>query len=494
MKVHLLYPNRDYSLRLTRTEREETLTADLGLDILLRTMAGRHKHLYEVCASALFDNLDNRAEILYRQAILSDCLRNPDVIRTLYHITEHTLEEKRKHLWGISSQYLSSVMSSSVGLLSLMVRMLRDVRGVADSCACSFHSEGMTALFSMLQAELSDAYFEEIEAHLRQLRFRNGVMMSAVLGKGNISVDYKLHSLVSNLKAKIKWHFAPMVSIHPRDDAGSADLSRRRDRAINLAANAVAQSAEHILGFCTALHTELAFYVGCINLFEALRAKGEPVCMPTPRDMTDQAHEFSGLYDICLSLSVPHRVVGNDGSMGARSLAVISGANQGGKSTFLRSVGQAQIMMQCGMFVAATGFESNIASAVFSHYKREEDASMRSGKLDEELSRMSGIIDEMKPHAVILFNESFASTNEREGSEIARQVTMALLDERVKVFFVTHMYDLSAGLLRLYGENALFLRANRKADGVRNFRLAEGEPLPASFGEDLYREVFGNEE
>ncbi len=58
---------------------------------------------------------------------------------------------------------------------------------------------------------------------------------------------------------------------------------------------------------------------------------------------------------------------------------------------------------------------------------------MRSGKLDEELSRCSEIVDQITPDAVVLFNESFASTNEREGSEIARQITSALLERRVKI-------------------------------------------------------------
>jgi DNA mismatch repair ATPase MutS len=64
----------------------------------------------------------------------------------------------------------------------------------------------------------------------------------------------------------------------------------------------------------------------------------------------------------------------------------------------------------------------------FTHYKREEDATMTSGKFDEELSRMSEIADEIRPRSLLLCNESFASTNEREGAEIrdrachARQV------------------------------------------------------------------------
>ena len=60
----------------------------------------------------------------------------------------------------------------------------------------------------------------------------------------------------------------------------------------------------------------------------------------------------------------------------------------------MRSVGLAQLMMQCGMFVGAESFSANIYTHIFTHYVREEDTTMKSGKLDEELGRFSGILDE----------------------------------------------------------------------------------------------------
>ena len=116
---------------------------------------------------------------------------------------------------------------------------------------------------------------------------------------------------------------------------------------------------------------------------------------------------------------------------------------------------------------------------------------MESGKLDEELARMSDIADAIRPHSLLLCNESFASTNEREGSEIARQVVRALLEKRIRVFFVTHMFDLAHGFHEQQLDSALFLRAERQPDGARTYRLVEGEPLPTSYGADTYRRVFG---
>ena len=149
------------------------------------------------------------------------------------------------------------------------------------------------------------------------------------------------------------------------------------------------------------------------------------------------------------------------------------------------------MMMQSGLFVGAEAFGANIVRGVFTHYKREEDSSMTSGKFDEELSRMNALADMLRPHALILFNESFASTNEREGSEIARQIVTALLDRGLKAFFVTHLYPFAHAMEKMNLESALFLRAERREDGSRTFKLIEGKPLETSFGEDLYKKIFG---
>jgi DNA mismatch repair ATPase MutS len=117
---------------------------------------------------------------------------------------------------------------------------------------------------------------------------------------------------------------------------------------------------------------------------------------------------------------------------------------------------------------------------------------MRSGKFDEELSRMNDIVNIVTPRALILFNESFAATNEREGSEIAGQIVSALLEKPNKVIFVSHQYDFAHGFYRKHLDSALFLRADRQEDGRRTFKLIEGEPLGTSYGEDVYREVFSS--
>ena len=91
---------------------------------------------------------------------------------------------------------------------------------------------------------------------------------------------------------------------------------------------------------------------------------------------------------------------------------------------------------------------------------------------------------------MILFNESFQSTNEHEGSNIGLMVVNALLDEGLKVFVVTHMFDLSNELFDKYKDSSIFLRALRDEKGNRSYKLAIKEPLQTSFAMDLYNKIF----
>jgi len=496
MKAFLMYQDRDFELQRSLPPHEQALTQDLELNTLFTAMALGDKFLFDVARKAFLSGLDDPAKIRYRQDILKDCLKNPAIVRDIYAIAVGALENKIKRWYGIFSNYPSSILHSSIELMQMFVSVLKQLKNIADEHADKFESEGFTAFFAMLSRELDDEYFGSVQNHLRQLKFRDGVLISAELGQGNEGTDYILRKPQAKEPGWMNRIFAqrpPVYTfyIHPRDESGARALSELGDRGINLVANALAQSSDHILSFFTLLRIELAFYMGCLNLQAQIAQLGEPVSFPLPAASGERRHSFKGLYDVCLTLTMKQKIVGNDVNADHKNLVIITGANQGGKSTFLRSIGLAQLMMQCGMFVPAESFCSNLSEGLFTHFKRKEDASMNSGKLDEELSRMSDIVHHLTSNSMVLFNESFAATNDREGSEIARQIIRALLEKRIKVFFVTHLYEFAHGFYDQRMENAIFLRAERQADGTRTFQLIEGEPLQTSYGEDLYNTTFG---
>jgi hypothetical protein len=496
MKALLMHPDRDFDLLQELPRNEPDLTQDLELDMLLHAMAGEDEFLSKVARQALFSGMHNEIEtILYRQAILKDCLEHPAVVRELYTLAVTTIEQRKRGYWGVLTSSPSSILYGSVEMMQMLTATLRKLKGIADAQANQFESKGFTALFEMLQTELNEDYFASIRSHLTQLKFRSGVLVSAELGVGNEGSNYILRRHYGKgqnwlMRLLGTWPSGYSFRIADRDEAGSQILSEIQNRGINLVANAVAQSADHILSFFDMLKTELAFYVACLNLCDRLSPKGLPLIFPAPEPIGSRKHSVRNLQDVSLALTMDRAVVGNNLGADGKSFVVITGANQGGKSSFLRSVGVAQLMMQSGMFVAAEYYAAELCAGVFTHYKREEDATMNSGKLDEELGRMSNIVETIVPNSLLLCNESFASTNEREGSEIARQIVCALLERRVKIVFVTHLYEFAHGMVERNADDSVFLLAERKADGTRTFRLIEGQPSRTSYGTDLYQKIF----
>lgn len=495
MKPLLMHRDRDFDVQAALPWNEQDLAKDLELGTLFDAMAHGDAFLKDMARRGILASSTDPSSIVYRQDILKDCLNKPAIARAIYEIAVSAIEGEKKHYWGLVMGYPDTVLRRSVDVLTLFVASLKKLRTFGENHVEGFVSEGFKTFFAMLDGELGDDYFAEVQEHLKELKFHNGVLVTAELGTGNKGMNYILRKPQDIDRGWLSRIFARKVPAYsyqlpPRDENGARALSELRDRGINLAANALAQSNDHILSFFMQLRAELAFYLGCLNLNRRLLEIGEPVCFPEPVAKTEHRHTFAGLYDVCLALTKAQRVVGNDLSADDKNMVVITGANQGGKSTFLRGVGLAQLMMQCGMFVAAESFRGNLCSAVFTHYRREEDATMKSGKLDEELARMSDIVDHMTPASMVLFNESFAATNEREGSQIAIQIVDALTEAGTKVFFVTHLYEFAHDLHDRELPGAKFLRAERQADGTRTFRLSEGEPLQTSYGEDLYHRIF----
>ncbi len=492
-----MHPDRDFSPRPNVPLSEQAVVVDLELEALFSAMAQGDAAIAEVARETLLASLTDVDTILYRQAIISDCIENSAVIRAVYDLAVETLAAERHAFFlGRFGRTPGSVLYRAVELLEILEGMLRRLRSIADKHVFTFASTGLKRLFTMLCTELDDQYFEMIRYHLRRLKFPDGVLLSARLGDGNKGTDYVLRTgaapeggwIWRALSARSRDAYS--FKIADQDEGGARALAALKDRGIALVANALAQSTDHILAFFTMLRTELAFYVGCLNLRAALAALGEPTCIPVPTPAAENKRSACRLYDACLALTTGNRVVDNDLLADGKALVIVTGANHGGKSTFLRSVGVAQLMMQCGMFVPAENFSASLCERIFTHYKREEDPTMKSGKFDEELGRMSAIIDNLLPRSLVLLNESFAATNEGEGSEIARQVASALIERRITVYFVTHQYEFASGFPHERQSNVLFLLAERLDDGTRTFKIMPGSPLQTSYGKDLYDRIF----
>ena len=491
-----MHPDRDFDAGRALPSNEADLVQDLELNTLLAAMAAQDGLIFDVSRRALLTSLRDPDSIRYRQQVLADCLQHPDVVRGLYQLAGDALAGEKKVFRSLSRDSPTAILSRSVQVLGLLAAFAQQLHETAEKDGAGFTSPGFTRFFSTVAHELDDEYLGQVHRRLGELRFAHGPRISAQLGAGNHGTDYTLRPTPGQSwrqRLRLLDRTGYSFTIPDRDYNGFTALGELQDRGLSRAANAVAQAADHVLSFFTMVRIELAFYVGCLNLHGQLKRRQLPSCLPTVVPAGELALSASALYDIGLALTTEQSVVGNDLNADTKTLVMITGANQGGKSTLLRAVGTSQLMTQAGMFAPAVALHTNVATGLFTHFKREEDTTMESGKLDEELRRMSGIVEHITAGAMLLCNESFASTNEREGSQIARQIVRAMLDECVKVLFVTHQFDLAGSFYDLRPSYALFLRAARESSGRRTYKITAGKPLPFSHGEDAYRAVFGND-
>lgn len=495
MKAHLLYPDRDFDFDGDLPPGSHDLVKDLELDIVLNAMAGGNRQVHNACMRVLLDRQGVTAEVItYRQAVLADCVAHFEAVQEISDVARTALGKHRRG-WAALSHHASTILRGAVAHLDDILLSLKELRRLADRHASKFSSPGMRQLMRVVREQLDDHYLGWAEEHLEALKFYDGTTVSARLTADNTATDFVLHDSEppkrGSRKKRAKAKDSLSFTLAPKDEAGARILVDLADRGLNDVANAVAQSADHIVHFLSQLSSELAFYLACADLRTRLAKIGVPVSFPEPQAPGPGRLQASDLQDVSLALRTGAPVVGNDFDADGKGLVVVTGANSGGKSTFLRSLGQAQAMMEAGMFVVAGSYRVAISTGMFTHFVREEDSSMRRGRLDDELARMSRIVNVIRPGGVLLLNESFSATNEQEGSEIARQVVHALVDRGVTVAYVTHLYDFAESVARSRADSTLFLRAERGAEGRRPFKLTVGPPLPTSFGADIYERIGG---
>lgn len=491
MQVRLMFDDRLYVPAEQPAFGADDLLVDLQMEDMLLTMANGDRLVYQLARDVITHPQADPDAITYRQRVLADCIDRPESTAELYALCTNALKTERSVYIGFIRENPRAILHRARTVLSELVPYLQELASVARREYPNVGSPGLKTLYSGLIEDLDEQFFAECQDHLHRLAFRDGVIIGRRLGPGNEGVDDLLHppeKMPIAERMGLSSRNALTYQIPARDDAGADEVAAIQGRGLNQIANATAQAADFLRGFFEALQREIGFYLGCVRLHRRLTALGQPTCMPVLLPADDDLLRGSELYDPHLPLAGERSVVRNDVPSGARTGIVITGANSGGKSTLLRAIGSAQLMAQAGMFVPAQSWSVRIATTLLSHFAREEDSGMVGGRFFDELRRLSEIVGHIQPGGWILMNETFSGTNESEAADLGTDLIGALRERGVAVMLVTHNFDL-AGRLVEQDSSLLSLRAQRLESGERTFRLLPNEPLPTSFGRDIYQRL-----
>lgn len=476
-------------------ENGESVTDDLELSLVYGAMADGDQFLRNVAAGLLTTSLLDPDVITYRQRVVMDSCANPGLVRELYAIVTDAAESRR---WKAGrDRSARGRLYLSLEPLTKLIGFLRLLRAKLTTNLSHFESDGFIGFTKMVADTFGEEYLTEVERHIDAMAFEQGFEISAELGPYGGVTNPVLHEPPRRSRRR-KPLFTPrgrhVIEISATDESAKKFIWQVVGTSLDRVADLVSHVTEALADFFHTARTELGFLVGCVNLCERLRAAEYPVCFPRPIPAgSEPSYSFRSLRDPALCLSTRSPVEGNTVDARGRLLTIVTGANSGGKSTFLRSLGAAQLMMQAGMFVVSETFEADIRTGVFTHFRIKDDSSMTYGRLKEELVRMRDLTSRIDSGSMVLWNEPFASTSEREATEILSPITRALLDSGVKVIVVTHLYDFAATRAEMRHSTDLFLRAQRRSDGSRTFRLEPGAPGTTSHAMDIYRKIFGTD-
>ncbi|SDD11311.1 MutS-related protein [Actinokineospora iranica] len=230
-------------------------------------------------------------------------------------------------------------------------------------------------------------------------------------------------------------------------EAGVLDLVARLCPEVfgDLAAFAV-DHADFVPADIARLDRELRFCLAYLSCLAPLRAAGLPTCYPEVSD-TDKDLVAHDVFDLALAVDLVARgepVVCNDVRLtGAERVLVVSGPNQGGKTTLSRAFGQLHHLAALGAPVPGSQVRVFLPDRVLTHYERAESLDTLSGKLEDELRRLRALIDLATPDSVLVLNEIFASTTSRDAQALSKAVLDTLVGLDVRCLWVSFVDELA---------------------------------------------------
>jgi DNA mismatch repair protein MutS len=190
---------------------------------------------------------------------------------------------------------------------------------------------------------------------------------------------------------------------------------------------------------------EIQFYLAYLDFIEPLKALNLPFCLPEVRESKDVLARDS--FDIALANKLATEkksVVCNDFNLDeAERIIVVSGPNQGGKTTFARTFGQTHFLASIGCPVPGREARLFLFGELFTHFGKEEDPSFQSGKLEDDLLRIQDVLKHITPRSIVIMNEIFSSTTTQDALALGSKVLKKIIELDALCVVVTFIDELT---------------------------------------------------
>ena len=505
MFYSVLFPTEE-SAKRPRNQREPDCFSDLQLDRILKAVLPDYAdfHLEEYFYTPLTDP----ETVRYRQEVMEE-LEEPEkraaveeIIRRIPE-TRAILEETRpKLLKGglltgekLTDNYLE--MGRFLDTLVSYLDAVNDLNGILQKL--NLRSAGLRKLSAYLtdycsSEQLRDmtAWRQRIRENLKHIRFNMLVKPLSIRVtpyEGQEDYAERITQLFSRFRQEESRSFLRPMEEKPRSE-------RIENQVLKMVSKLYPEEFKDLRDFVAAyiditddtvldFIREVQFYFAWLDMMKTMKEIGFRFCYPELRGREEERFAADA-YDLSLAVRTLKPVVPNDFSLTPpEQILVVTGPNQGGKSTFARAFGQVFYLASLGVSVPARKAALPLCDQVLTHFERGEDQKLKSGKLEEDVLRLKGLLDRSTKDSVFVVNEIYSSTTLKDALTLGGHMIDALTEKAGSAVVVTFMEELSeygpqtVSMVSGVSDDAEHARTyqvrRRKADGVAFARLLAGK-------------------